>query len=70
MAIIYGSPAAESDLLSRAPKSVEKIEDVEIIHDQLKEKLEKTKKEFFDNVPEQIAKEEKLLEKTNLDSLQ
>ena len=63
MALIYGSPAAESDLLSRAPESVEKIEDVEIIHDQLKEKLEKTKKEFFDKVPEQIAKEEKLLEK-------
>jgi len=63
MALIYGSPAAESDLLNQAPESVEKIEDVEIIHDQLKEKLEKTKKEFFDKVPEQIAKEEKILER-------
>lgn len=63
MAIIYGTPAAESDLLSQAPDSVEKIEDVETIHDQLKEKLEKTKKEFFDKIPEQITNEEKLLEK-------
>jgi len=39
MAIIYGRAAAEIDLLSIAPKSVQKIEDVETIHEELKEKL-------------------------------
>ena len=63
MAIIYGRPEAERDLLSIAPKSVQKIEDVETIHQELKEKLSKTKKDFFDKVPDKIVEEEKILEK-------
>lgn len=62
MAIIYGRVAAELDLLSIAPESVKKIEDVETIHQELKEKLSKTKKEFFDKVPDRISEEEKILE--------
>ena len=63
MAIIYGHAAAEKDLLSIAPESVQKIEDVETIHQELKEKLSKTKKDFFDKVPDKIVEEEKILEK-------
>src|SRR3972149_1823898 len=67
MAIIYGRSAAEIDLLSIAPESVQKIEDVETFHEELKEKLSKTKKEFFDEVPEKIANEEKVLENIKYD---
>ena len=63
MAIIYGRAAAEKDLLSIAPESVQKIEDVETIHQELKEKLIITKKDFFDKVPDKIIEEEKILEK-------
>ena len=62
MAIIYGRAAAEIDLLSIAPKTVQKIEDVETIHQELKEKLSKTKQDFFDQVPDKIVEEEKILE--------
>jgi hypothetical protein len=62
MAIIYGRVAAELDLLSISPESVKKIEDVETIYQELKEKLSKTKKEFFDKVPDRISEEEKILE--------
>ena len=67
MAIIYGRAAAEIDLLSIAPESVQKIEDVETIHQELKEKLSKTKKDFFDKVPDKIVQEEKILEKIQND---
>lgn len=67
MAIIYGRAEAEKDLLSIAPESVQKIEDVEIIHQELKEKLIITKKDFFDKVPDKIIEEEKILEKIKSD---
>lgn len=67
MAIIYGRAAAEKDLLSIAPESVQKIEDVETIHQELKEKLIITKKDFFDKVPDKIIEEEKILEKIKSD---
>jgi len=63
VAIIYGRAAAEKDLLSIAPESVQKIEDVETVHQELKEKLIITKKDFFDKVPNKIIEEEKILEK-------
>jgi len=62
MAIIYGRAAAEVDLLNRSPDSVKKVEDVEIIHKELREKLTKTRTDFFDKVPEKIIEEEKILE--------
>ena len=62
MAIIYGRAAAEIDLLSIVPESVKKIEDVETIHQKLIEKLSKTKKDFFDKVPDKIIEEEKIFE--------
>jgi len=67
VAIIYGRAAAEIDLLSIAPKSVQKIEDVETIHEELKEKLNKTKKDFFEKVPDKIVEEENILEKLKSD---
>jgi len=62
MAIIYGRAAAEVDLLTRSPDSVKKVEDVEILHRELREKLTKTRTDFFDKVPEKIIEEEKILE--------
>ena len=63
MAIIFGRAAAETDLLRIAPKSVKKTEDVETINQKLKENLTKTKKDFFDKVPDKINEQEKKLEK-------
>jgi len=63
MAIIYGKPDSEIELLNRSPDSVKKIEDVEIIHRKLKNQLAEEKKDFFNKVPSIISSEEIKLEK-------
>jgi len=47
MAIIYGRAEAEKDLLSISPNSVKKVEDLETVHQELKDKLSNNKKKFF-----------------------
>ncbi len=39
MAIIYGRAETEKDLLNLAPDTVKKVEDIETIHQELKNKL-------------------------------
>ena len=58
MAIIYGRAQTEKDLLNIAPKTVKKVEDIEIIHQELKNKLNEEKKDFFEKVPSRILEEE------------
>src|SRR3989337_2782777 len=67
MAIIYGRAQTEKDLLDIAPAIVKKVEDIEIIHQELKNKLGEEKKDFFDKVPTKILEEEKALEKIKND---
>lgn len=67
MAIIYGRAEAEKDLLRISPNSVKKVEDLEIIHHELKDKLSNNKKNFFNNLPIKIKKEEEELEKIKND---
>jgi len=67
MAIIYGRAESEKDLLRISPNSVKKIEDLETIHQELKDKLSNNKKNFFNNLPIKIKKEEVKLEKIKND---
>lgn len=67
MAIIYGRAQTEKELLDIAPKIVKKVEDIEIIHRELKNKLGEEKKDFFEKVPSKILEEEKTLEKIKND---
>ena len=57
LAIIYGSPETEKDLLSQSPNSISKFEDIEPVHQKLKAKLSEDKKEFFEKLPSKIAEE-------------
>ena len=63
MAIIYGRAETEKDLLNLAPNTVKKVEDIKIIHQELKNKLSEEKKDFFEKVPSKIIEEENNLEK-------
>ena len=63
MAIIYGRAETEKDLLRISPDSVNKVEDIETIHQELKDELSNKKKVFVNNLPSQIKKEEEKLEK-------
>jgi len=67
MAIIYGRAQTEKELLDIAPNIVKKVEDIEIIHQKLKNKLGEEKKDFFDKVPTKILEEENTLEKIKND---
>ena len=67
MAIIYGRAQTEKDLLDITPNIVKKVEDIETIHQQLKNKLGEEKKDFFEKVPTKILDEEKALEKIKND---
>jgi len=58
MAIIYGRAEAEKDLLSISPDSVKNVEDLETIHQELKDKLSNNKKKFVNNLPSKIKEEE------------
>ena len=63
MAIIYGRAEAEKDLLSISPDSVKKVEDLETIHQELKDHLSNNKKKFVNNLPSKIKEDEAELEK-------
>jgi len=67
VARIYGRPDSELDIVSDAPDSVEKFEDIDIEHRKLKDELSQDKKKFFDNVPNAISKEEQKLVKMKND---
>jgi len=47
VAIIYGRADSEKQLLSKYPKRVQKIEDIERVHQEMKEELKVTEKGFF-----------------------
>jgi len=47
VAIIYGRPDSELDIVSDAPDSVEKFEDIDIEHRKLKDGLAEEKKSLF-----------------------
>lgn len=67
MAIIYGRPETEKDLLSQSPNSIKNFEDIEPVHQKLKAKLSEDKKEFFEKLPSKIKEEEDELEKLKND---
>ena len=67
MAIIYGRPDSEIELLNRSPDSIKKVEDVETVHKKLKDELAEDKKDFVKKVPNIITKEEQKLEKIKND---
>ncbi len=67
MAIIYGRAQTEKDLLRISPDSVKKVEDLETIHQELKDKLSNNKKKFVKNLPSKIKEEEVELEKIKAD---
>jgi len=67
MAIIYGRAQTEKDLLRISPDSVKKVEDLETIHQELKDKLSNNKKKFVKNLPSKIKEEEAELEKIKAD---
>ncbi len=67
MAIIYGRPDSELEILNEAPSHVEKFEDIDIEHNKLKDKLSKEKKIFFGKVPNKIDEEEQTLVKMKND---
>jgi len=47
MAVIYGRPDSEKQLLSKYPNRVQKIEDIERVHQEMKEELKIPQKGFF-----------------------
>jgi actin-related protein len=63
LAIIYGRPDSELEILSQTPYPVEKFEDIDKEHKSLQENLSKDKKIFLDKVPDKIEKEKQKLEK-------
>jgi len=67
MAIIYGRPDSELEILSEAPGHIEKFEDIDKEHRKLKDKLANEKKIFFEKVPNKISEEEQNLEKMKND---
>ena len=67
MAIIYGRSDAEIEILSRAPDSVENIEDIEPKGIELKNEFLYKKKYFFNNLPTKIKKEEEKLDEIKND---
>jgi len=67
VAIIYGRPDSELDIVSDAPDTVEKFEDIDIEHRKLKDELAQEKKVFFEKVPNKISEEEQKLVKMHND---
>jgi len=63
VAIIYGRPDSELEILGEAPRHIEKFEDIDKEHKKLKEDLSKEKKVFFEKVPSKIDEEERKFEK-------
>lgn len=62
MAIIYGRPDSELEILIQAPRHIKKFEDIGKEHKKLKDKLTEEKKVFFEKVPNKIVQEEQNLE--------
>jgi len=50
LAIIYGRAESEKELLNKYPKKVQKIEDIERVHQELKEDLKAEHKGFFGSI--------------------
>jgi len=67
MAIIYGRPESEIEILDKFHDSINSLEEVDTFHDKLKGKLSADKKEFYDKVPDRIKEEEAELEKIKND---
>jgi len=67
MAMIYGRAESEKELLNLYPKSVKKFDDIETVHQELKDQLTEKKNQFFKKVPSQIKEEEKKLEQIKKD---
>jgi len=67
VAIIYGRPDSELEILNEAPSYIEKFEDVDEEHKKLKGNLAKEKKVFFEKVPDKISEEVQKLEKMKND---
>jgi len=67
VAIIYGRPESEIEILDKFHDSINSLEEVDTFHDKLKGKLSADKKEFFDKVPGKIKEEEAELEKIKND---
>ena len=67
MAIIYGRPDSELEIINEAPRTVEKFEDIDKEHRKLKDELAQEKKVFFEKVPSTISEEEQKLEKMKND---
>ena len=67
MAIIYGRAETEKDLLSNFPNSINKFEDIDTAHQELKDHLNNAKKDFSEKLPNKIKEEEKALEKIKND---
>ena len=67
MAKIYGRPDSELEILSEAPRHIEKFEDIDKEHKKLKDELAKEKKVFFEKVPNKLGEEEQKLEKMKND---
>jgi len=63
MAIIYGRPDSELEIINEAPCTVEKFEDIDKEHRKLKDELSQEKKVFFEKVPNMISEEQQKLEK-------
>ena len=63
MAIIYGIPDSELEILRMAPRHIKNFEDIDKEHKNLKNNLAQEKKVFFEKVPSRIVEEEQNLEK-------
>ena len=63
MAIIYGRPDSEIEILNQSPASVKKVEDIETVHQKLKDQLAEEKKDFVEKIPRKINEEEQKFEK-------
>ena len=63
MAIIYGRPDCEIEILKQSPASVKKVEDIEIVRRKLKDELAENKKDFVEKIPGKINEEEQKFEK-------
>lgn len=63
MAIVYGRPDSEIEILRRSPRTVEKFDDIATKRQKLKDELAEKKEDFFEKVPKKISTEEQKLEK-------
>jgi len=67
MAIIYGHPDSEIEILNQSPASVKKVGDIETVRQKLKDQLAEDKKDFVEKIPNKISEEEQKFEKIKND---